>query len=252
EITKQILRKGWQVRALVREPAFLTSVEGLEVVRWEATDNADPKLLEGVDVVCHLAAYIPSDMADLSVRTAEHCLDVNTVGTLRLLQACTNARVRRVVNFSSGNAYAPGQDRPTEDCLLYPSLRGTAYLVSKIAQEMLADHWRICEQLEICTLRPSSVYGPGQVKGMLPRFIGQLRNHESVTLRNNGAYGADFVHVADVALATVEAIHRGCQGAFNVGSGSRTTISEMLAVLSEIIDVDRTQVTIEPFASSSD
>jgi UDP-glucose 4-epimerase len=180
------------------------------------------------DVVCHLAAHIPVLMADMHPDTFRECFEGNVLFTTKVLRAAELAGVRRFVNFGSGNAYAMRQDFPDESAPLYPTSRGTPYLASKVAQETVVVGWR---GLESCTLRLSSVYGPGLSKGLLPSLVRRMLRGDMIVLENGGAYGADYVSVHDVVAATLAACESHVTGPVNIGSGSRTTIGQVMDLL---------------------
>lgn len=245
------LARGWAVRALVRDPSRMAPpVPGLTVARWDITDppaTADG-LLAGADVLCHLAAYIPPDMADPS--HAEACFRTNTLGTLALLEAASAAGVPRLVHLSTGNAYAPATGPVREDHPLYPSARAPYYLASKLAGEVIADHWGRSGRLATCVLRVASVYGPGMAAGgLVPSLTGKLRAGQPVVLREEGRYGTDLVLVDDVVDAVLAAAHANVAGPINVGSGVRTTAAELARSLLELTHAAPALVTLAPAAS---
>lgn len=203
--------------------------------------------LVGCDAVCHLAAHIPIHMADRHPETFQDCFVTNVLLTARILRAAQIAGVPRFVNFSSGNAYAVKQDYPGEGAPLYPSSRGTAYLASKVAQEIVVSSWH---ELATCSLRLGSVYGPGQIKGMLPHLIRRLLRGDTVVLENGGTYGADYVSVHDVARVAVDACESDCTGPFNIGSGRRVTIKTMAEVLRGIIG-SKSEIIVKPLRNGN-
>ena len=186
------------------------------------------RLFQDCKVVCHLAAYIPVLMADMHPETFRECFEGNVLFTTKVLRAAELAGVRRFVNFGSGNAYAMRQDFPDESAPLYPTSRGTPYLASKVAQETVVSGWR---GLESCTLRLSSVYGPGLSKGLLPSLVRRMLRGDTIVLEHGGAYGADYVSVHDVVQATMAACESHVAGPVNIGSGSRTTIGQVMDLL---------------------
>lgn len=188
--------------------------------------------LQGADVVCHLAAHIPIHMADRHPETFRECFEANVLLTSKILKAAEMVGVRRFVNFGSGNAYAMRQDHPDESAPLYPTSRGTPYLASKVAQETIVAAWY---GLETCTLRLSSVYGPGQKSGMLYHLIRRLISGETVVLEKGGAFGVDYVSVADVARVAVDACESSITGPVNIGSGRRVTIKTLAEMIRGIV-----------------
>lgn len=243
------LARGWTVRALVRDPQALPATERLTAARWDALDPvAAAPHLGGVDAVCHAAAFIPADTGDPAA--LERCLRINVLGTLGLLTAATEAGVPRFVHLASANAYAPAPGPVDEAHPLYPSHRAPYYLTSKLAGEVLVDHWGRSGKVAACILRLASVYGPGMGGGLVKLFADGLRAGRPITVQDGGRYGVDLVAVDDVVAAILAAVRADAVGPFNIGSGVRTTTRELAELLGELTGADRSLVTVEPAAGA--
>jgi|LNFM01.1.fsa_nt_gb UDP-glucose 4-epimerase len=232
-IARALCDRGHSVRALVRDrarAAALGSLARCELIECSLDAPRDPAALvtavDHVDVLCHAAAYIPSNQRDSS--EAARCLDVNALATLALVDAAIAARCERLVYFSSGNIYEPSPSPVTESAATYPSSRATCYLASKLCGELYVDHARRSGVLSTTILRVSSVYGPGMVGGVVPLFLGRMQRGEPVTVSDGGRYRTDLVYVDDVVTAAVAAIERASvAGPINVGSGAATTLADL-------------------------
>jgi dTDP-L-rhamnose 4-epimerase len=113
-----------------------------------------------------------------------------------------------------------------------------AYADSKAAQEFLARSWARATGGTVAALRYHNVYGPGMpvdtpYAGVAAIFASALRRGEAPRVFEDGGQRRDFIHVADVAAATVAAVERHERGvrAFNVGSGAPRTVGEMARAL---------------------
>jgi len=110
-----------------------------------------------------------------------------------------------------------------------------AYATSKLAQEFYASNWaRTTTGGSVVALRYHNVYGPGMPRdtpyaGVAAIFTSALRRGEAPKVFEDGKQRRDFVHVRDVAAATVSAFEKAKTGfkAFNVGSGTPRTVGEM-------------------------
>jgi UDP-glucose 4-epimerase len=244
-LVKEAARRNWSVRALVRGAPPREAPENVVFAQWDAlAPDAPVNLLAGADAVCHLAAFIPPDFADPAA--AEACLRVNALGVLKLLEASSKAGVRRVVHFSSGNAYAPGGPSPTEDHPQRPAWRAPYYLMSKVCGEVFAEHWCRSRRLPICTLRLASVYGPEMDdRGLLPTLARRLLRGDPVQLRDGGRHTADFVHVEDVVAAALAAVESETTGPFNIGSGEATTAAALAETLVSLVGAPASLVHFE-------
>ena len=122
-----------------------------------------------------------------------------------------------------------------EDSRLDPR---NAYAASKLAQEHFASSWARAVSASVASLRYHNVYGPGMPKdtpyaGVAAIFGSALARGESPRVFEDGLQRRDFIHVRDVAAATVAAVERHERGtvALNVGSGTARTIGAMADAL---------------------
>ncbi|HEY7048047.1 MAG TPA: NAD-dependent epimerase/dehydratase family protein [Jatrophihabitantaceae bacterium] len=262
-VHKALVARGHDVRVL-------DLVTGSDVRDPGAVDVA----VSGADAVCHLAAKVGLgvDVQDLP-DYASH----NDHGTAVLLAAMARAGVRRLVLASSMVVYGEGLGRcathgavrpgprreaelavgrfeapcPACGCPLAPALVAedapldprNAYAATKLAQEHLAASWARATGGRVAALRYHNVYGPGLPRdtpyaGVAAIFLSALRRGEPPTVLEDGGQRRDFVHVRDVAAATVAALERHERGvrAYNVGSGTVRTVGEMAAALSTAVD----------------
>ncbi len=118
-----------------------------------------------------------------------------------------------------------------------------AYATSKVAQEFYASNWARVTGGAVAMMRYHNVYGPGMPRdtpyaGVASIFTSALRNGQAPKVFEDGRQRRDFVHVRDVAAATVAACERQTSGvtAFNVGSGTPRTVGEMAEALARALD----------------
>jgi dTDP-L-rhamnose 4-epimerase len=134
-----------------------------------------------------------------------------------------------------------------EDAPLDPR---NAYATSKLAQEFYAANWSRVTGGAVAALRYHNVYGPGMPRdtpyaGVASIFTSALRRGEAPQVFEDGRQRRDFIHVRDVALATVLACERHDAGfrAFNVGSGTPRTVGEMAEALAVALNGPQPVVT---------
>jgi dTDP-L-rhamnose 4-epimerase len=118
-----------------------------------------------------------------------------------------------------------------------------AYASSKVAQEFYASNWARVTGGSVAAMRYHNVYGPGMPRdtpyaGVAAIFTSALRRGEAPKVFEDGGQRRDFVHVRDVAAATVQACERHLSGvrAFNVGSGTPRTVGDMAHALSKALN----------------
>jgi GDP-4-dehydro-6-deoxy-D-mannose reductase len=195
------------------------------------------------DAVLHLAAQ--SSAAD-SLRDPETTLQVNVIGTLRLLEALRRANFRgRMVFVSSGDIYGvvPTQSLPIAETLL-PAPRNP-YGVSKLAAEALCCQWALTEGMHVTIARPFNHIGPGQTERFaIPAFARQLdeirrRARPPVVEVGDIDVTRDFTDVRDVVRAYFALIESGVSGErYNVCSGEERTVRSLLDTLIELAGID--------------
>lgn len=239
-LTRSLCDAGYEITVLSRSPNhFLQEDEGKVKTIFLPDANLndlDMVFKKGFDVVCHLAAFKPSNHLDPSY--AELCLKSNVMLSLNLLQASVRNNVKRYVYFSAGNAYAPDLDRSAKEAdPVYPSNVSPFYLGSKILAEIFAEHYRQEYSLEAISLRISSPYGCGMPsKSAVMRFIQSTIDGLPIQLHNGGQYQTDLVFVEDVIVATMAAIESGSPGVYNIGSGVASSLLDLARVISEVFE----------------
>lgn len=235
-----LVARGARVRVLddlsTGAIANLESVAGrVEVVQDSVLNpSALGAALRGAGVVFHLAAYVS---AAGSVTEPERCHEINTTGTLRLLEACRREHVGRVVLASSAAVYGDSELVPkVED---HPILPCSTYAQSKAAGEHLLRVWRHCHGLEGVSLRFFNVFGPRQTAGsayaaVIAAFGAALLEGQACTIHGDGSQTRDFVPVANVVQALIRAAETGdlpAEPVFNIGMGAATTINQLATLM---------------------
>ncbi len=192
------------------------------------------------DCVVHLAAvsFLPD-----AERSPERVMDVNLLGTIRLLDAVRrHAPGARVLFVGSSEAYGPPQSLPVTES--HPLNPANPYAISKAA----ADHYCACLStaggLDIVRARPFNHSGAGQSDAfVLSSFARQVAEMESgqrpaVLHTGNLAVARDFTHVSDVVDAYAALIESGRSGeAYNICSGRSVALRTILDRLFEMTDV---------------
>ncbi len=240
------------LRALSAEPAMELTALGRSppvgaACLWKAwhfeTAAAETaQLLRGLDTVCHIAAYIPANLQDLS--QAEACWRANAWTTNTLIQAAKSAGVRHFVYLSGANILSADAGEAVTERAAIGCEHAPAYLGSKVMGEIFANAGR-CDQMAVSVLRPTSVYGPGMpAQSSVARFLNQLGRGEPVTIRNP-LYRADLVKVDDVAAAIVESIRRRHDGTLNIGSGSAHGLVELATIICQITGQAESLIRVE-------
>jgi UDP-glucose 4-epimerase len=217
---------GYDVRALTNQrpiPAELDQCVTSTVAPLDSATDLSAALV-GVDAVCHLAAYIPESDTDPS--EAARCLEVNAVGTLRLLEACGMSKVRYMLYASTAAVYSTSVGPVSETSPTYPAERATYYAGSKLLGELFLEHARLSGRIAGSILRLGSVYGP-QAPGVLSTLTTRAAAQLPIVIEHGGTPSADFVSVDDVIYCIEQALRLRSEGLYNVGSGVTTSLTEI-------------------------
>jgi nucleoside-diphosphate-sugar epimerase len=182
----------------------------------------------GVDVIFHLAASVGNKRSiDQPVNDAE----INVIGTLRVLEAARKAGVRKVVMSSSAGIFGELKTLPIRED--HPAEPDSPYGASKLCAEKEGLAYTKLYGMEVVCLRYFNVYGPSQrfdgYGNVIPIFVFQMLRGEPVTIFGDGEQTRDFVNVRDVVQANIKAaMTPGVSGAFNIGSGTRISINDLV------------------------
>lgn len=195
------------------------------------------KATKGADYVFHHAALVS---VPLSCQRPADAFNINTLGTLNVLQASLNAGVEKVVIASSAAVYGKNPILPKrEDMLPEPA---SPYAISKLDCEYLARMFYTNHGLRTTCLRYFNVYGLRQdpnsaYAAAIPIFLSRARVGEDLVIYGDGMQTRDFVHVLDVVRANVAALEHGDGEVFNVATGASVTIRELAET---IVDITKT------------
>ena len=179
-----------------------------------------------VDVIYHLAAI---SSVTLSIEDPRLVNDVNASGTVNILELARKLNAKRVVFSSSAAVYRDPEEMPVrEDFALKPL---SPYAASKIAAEMYIRSYRSSYDIDSTILRYFNVYGPRQAfseySGVVSIFTNHALVNKPIKIEGDGEQTRSFVHVSDVARATVLA------GEVNTAIGVTINISgkKMISIL---------------------
>jgi 2-alkyl-3-oxoalkanoate reductase len=184
-----------------------------------------PAELAGVDVVVHAAAVRHRHGVDAG---AYRVSNVELVE--RAMRASAEARVRRFVLISSVGVYGyPSRLPVTEQ---HPYAPRTLYAATKVEAEMRARKAARELGLELCILRPTIVYGPGDHNGMLDKMAAMIRS-STYRIVGSGDNILHHTHVDDIVEGTwLGATHAQAANEDFILAGPETTT---LAALSEVV-----------------
>lgn len=198
-------------------------------IEGSVTDTTAVKeAVQGVDYVFHLAAMIS---VPESMQKPKECVEINTQGTLTVLEEAARAGVKKLCFSSSAAIYGDNPKLPkTEDMLPEPK---SPYAITKLDGEYYCRMFHNEGRLKTACMRYFNVFGPrqdpkSQYAAAVPIFIDKALRNEPITIFGDGLQTRDFIYVKDVVAANV---FLACQpelsGVYNVANGGTITIKEL-------------------------
>lgn len=182
-LTELLIKQGYDVRAFVFYNSFNSfgwldtlSNEIKDKIEFFPGDIRDPNGVRGamkdIDIVFHLAALIA---IPFSYHSPDSYIDTNVKGTLNILQAARDNKVKRILITSTSEVYGTAQFVPITE--LHPKQPQSPYSASKIGADAIADSFYRSFDLPITIVRPFNTYGPRQsARAVIPTIISQLLN----------------------------------------------------------------------------
>ncbi len=244
-IAERLLSLGHSVRVVdnlsTGHQANIANLPGdLEFVRGDLRSaEICQHAVTDIDVVFHVAA-LPSVPRSLADPGATH--DNNVNATMRLLEACTQVGVRRVVFSSSSSVYGDTPDLPKVESV--EPLPMSPYAASKLAAEQYVLAFARAGLIEGVALRYFNVFGPRQdpnsaYAAVIPAFIQATLEGKPVTVYGDGNQTRDFTYVDNVVDANLAAAFADPETAngivTNVGAGRRTSLLDLLTEIGHLI-----------------
>jgi nucleoside-diphosphate-sugar epimerase len=241
-IVDELVRRGHSVVVLdnlsTGKESNLASVrEKIELSTGSVTDLAAVQAAcRGADYVVHLAARtsVPRSVQD-PVDTNHANID----GTLNVLVAARDAKVRRFVFAASSSAYGDTPTLPKVETM--PPAPISPYGVTKYVGELYAQVFGRVYGLENASVRYFNVFGPrqdptSQYSGVLSRYMLAVIEGEAPVVFGDGEQSRDFTYVENIVDETLRACEApGASGkVFNGGTGARITLNEVLHQLEKI------------------
>jgi nucleoside-diphosphate-sugar epimerase len=193
---------------------------------------------QGMDYVLHQAALasVPRSITDPLATNRS-----NVDGTLNLLMAARDAKVKRVVFAASSSAYGDTPSLPKREEMVSSPI--SPYAVAKLAGELyMQSFWRVYGLETVC-LRYFNIFGPRQdpsspYSGVLARFITAMLNGREPTIFGDGEQSRDFTYVDNAVAANLLACAAPAEQVvgrvFNVAAGHQATLNQTIALLRPI------------------
>ncbi|MBK6274579.1 MAG: SDR family oxidoreductase [Saprospirales bacterium] len=257
-ITEYLLQHGAKVR--VFDNLATGNIENLSAFKL----NTNFEFFEGdlrnvddcnnackeIDAVCHQAAIgsVPRSIKDPITSN-----DVNVGGFVNMLTAAKDAGITRFVYASSSSVYGDEPNLPKKEERIGNPL--SPYAVTKFTNEVYANVFARCYNLELIGLRYFNIFGPkqdpnGVYAAVMPLFIKALLNNEAPYINGDGEQSRDFTFVHNAVQANVLALTTdnaaAYNQAYNIAFGQRFTINQMYDAICAYLQKDIKAIHREP------
>ena len=195
------------------------------------------KCVKDIDIICHQAALgsVPRSVID---PLSSHINNVN--GFLNILIAAKEQNIKRIVYASSSSVYGdnpvlPKIEENTGNVL-------SPYAATKAIDEIYANVFTKCYDMECIGLRYFNIFGPrqdpnGAYAAVIPKFINLMKQNKQPTINGDGTFSRDFTYVLNAVQANIKAMtttNTSAFGtAFNIGCGGQYDLNTLVNIINE-------------------
>jgi UDP-glucose 4-epimerase len=241
-LSEELARRGHRVRVLdnfsTGKRRNLAHIPGVELIEGDLADlDACIRAVDGVDYVLHQGALasVPRSVADPITSNRS-----NIDGSLNILVAARDAKVKRLVYAGSSSAYGDTPTLPKHEDMLTGPL--SPYALQKLVAEQYCQMFTSLYGLETVTIRYFNVFGPRQdpsspYSGVISLFSTALLEGRRPTIFGDGEQTRDFTYVANV----VDGVLRACEApkaageVINIATGARISLNRLLSTINEVL-----------------
>ena len=223
------------------------------IVDISNVDEDWEEIFDNIDVVFHTAALA---RVQPSIENPLEYNNVNVTGTLNMLKASVDYKVKRFVFSSSSSVYGNVEQLPTsEGHSLNPM---SPYALHKLIGEQYCKLFSELYDLETVSLRYFNVFGDGMslegaYKLVIPIFIEQRLNNKPMTIRGDGEQRRDFTYVGDVVDANIKCMDYPLElngDVYNIGNGDNRSVNQIANMIGG--DIINVKPVIEPRETLAD
>ena len=251
-LTEALVKKGYDVRAFVCYNSF-NSYGWLDSIPQDIKNKIDffpgdirdsngvREAMNEIDIVFHLAALIA---IPFSYHSPDSYIDTNVKGTLNVIQAARDRKVKRVLVTSTSEVYGTAQFVPITE--FHPKQPQSPYSASKIGADAIADSFYRSFELPITIVRPFNTFGPRQsARAVIPTIISQLLNGAKEIKLGDTIPTRDLLFVKDTvnAFLKIAECNELIGHEVNIATQSEISVGDLAQQLINIINPSAKIVT---------
>lgn len=187
------------------------------------------------DIVYHHAAQVS---VNKSMIDPHFDAETNIIGSIKLLEICNNAGVKRIIYPSSAAVYGNPNFLPiNEDHSISPV---SFYGISKYTPENYIKVFCEHNNISYSILRYANVYGLRQDAngegGVVSIFLDKLMKNQQPTIYGDGGQTRDFIYIKDIVSANLLMLHSDCNDVYNVSTGRGISVNELYLTIKKNMD----------------
>ncbi|MCH9030799.1 MAG: SDR family oxidoreductase [candidate division Zixibacteria bacterium] len=241
-LVDELLRRGHRVRVLDNLTSgslenLSESLSSIEFIKGDIRDTWTVReAVEGCDYILHQAALVS---VPHSIQNPQTTNAINVTGTLNLLEAAREFRIKRFVFASSSAVYGDSDTLPITEKTIPAPL--SPYAVSKLSAEWCTSVYSKVYGLPTVSLRYFNIFGPRQspesdYAAVVPRFIQVISNGSNPIVYGDGKQTRDFIYISNAVSANLLSVEsdQAIGGVYNVGCGNKFTLNTLIEKLEKI------------------
>lgn len=242
-ITEELVKRRQKVKILDnfstgKEDNIRAFSKEIEIIEGDIRDiEVVKKAVRNVDYVLHQAAMrsVPK-----SIDNPKYFNDVNVSGTLNVLLASKERRIKRLIFASSSSVYGCVEKLPIKESVCPQPM--SPYSASKLAGEYYCRVFSKLYHIPVIILRYFNIFGPRQpleskYAMAIPKFITCILKDRQPPVYDDGRQSRDFTYVQNAVEANLLAVETKCAAGeiFNIANGKRYSVLELLDCLNALL-----------------
>lgn len=253
-LADELLKRGHQVRILDnfstgRRENLTGFIDKIEIVEGDLRNyHTVREAVDGMDFVLHQGA-LPSVPRSVSDPISSN--EANVTGTLNILYAAKDAKVKRLVMASSSSVYGDSPTLPKHEGMELNPL--SPYAVSKLAGEKYFQVFANIYGLHTVALRYFNVFGPrqnpdSQYSAVIPKFIKAILNDKQPVIYGDGKQSRDFTYIQNTVEVNILATEADCPPGIvmNCAVHQRTDLNELVAKINQLVGKNIQPIYADP------
>src|SRR3989339_45688 len=190
---------------------------------------------QGIDVIYHLAAEAN---VDIILKNPVYSTQVNTIGTIYVLEAARKNKCKRVIFASTDWVYGGTKDlNVDEKTSLYPPSPDHIYMAGKIASEMYLANYQKLYGVDSTVMRFGIPFGPrARAATVTYIFLSKAFNLEPITIHGSGEQFRQFIYVEDLAEGCVSCLHNNARNEiFNLNGPEKVSVKRIAETIKKLL-----------------